>query len=206
MASARAFSPRKQPRQQRSLQTVAAILQAAEQVFARHGYAHGTTNRIAARAGVSIGSLYEYFPNKDALLVALIERHVVQGEQALTAAVAAIQPGASLQQQVQTLVSAMIELHASDRDLHRVLFEEAPRPAALRRRLARAEEAIIVGLASFLAARRELSLHDPTLAAQILVRVVEGLVHRWAAERSPTAPEQLAKEITKLVCSYLTSR
>ena len=67
------------PRQERSRATVEAILEAAAQVFERHGYAAGTTNRIAERAGVSIGSLYQYFPNKDAILVALVEQHVDEG-------------------------------------------------------------------------------------------------------------------------------
>ena len=61
---------RKFPQQSRSQETVEAIVGAATQVFERHGYAAGTTNRIAERAGVSIGPLYQYFPNKDAILVA----------------------------------------------------------------------------------------------------------------------------------------
>ena len=65
--------------------TVDAILAAAAQVFARHGYAAATTNRIAERAGVSIGSLYEYFSNKDALLVAILEAHIQEGEAILAA-------------------------------------------------------------------------------------------------------------------------
>jgi AcrR family transcriptional regulator len=73
------FRPRKSPLQGRSRVTVDAIL-AAAQVFATHGYAAETTNRIAERAGISIGSLYEYFPNKDALLVAILEAYVREGE------------------------------------------------------------------------------------------------------------------------------
>jgi AcrR family transcriptional regulator len=74
------YRPRKQPRQSRSRDTVAAVLKAAAQVFTSRGYAATTTNHIAERAGVSIGSLYEYFPNKDALLVALMEQHIEEGE------------------------------------------------------------------------------------------------------------------------------
>jgi AcrR family transcriptional regulator len=66
-----ASQPRRKPVQDRSLATVEAILEAAAQVFERYGYAAGTTNRIAGRAGVAIGSLYQYFRNKDAILVAL---------------------------------------------------------------------------------------------------------------------------------------
>ncbi|MBR8740165.1 TetR/AcrR family transcriptional regulator [Nocardiopsis sp. MG754419] len=68
-------TPRKTPRQQRSRHTVEVLLEAAAQVFEREGY-DATTNRIAERAGYSIGTLYQYFPNKRALLYALAERHV----------------------------------------------------------------------------------------------------------------------------------
>ena len=73
------LKPRKRPSQARSKATVEAILVAAAQVFRRQGYAGATTDRIAERAGVSVGSLYQYFPNKDAILVALTERHVDAG-------------------------------------------------------------------------------------------------------------------------------
>ena len=55
---------------------MAAILEAAADQIAHEGFAAMTTNRVAARAGVSIGSLYQYFPNKQALLVALLEEHL----------------------------------------------------------------------------------------------------------------------------------
>ena len=67
--------PRKSPKQRRSKATVDALLEATAQVLVSHGYQKATTNRIAERAGVSIGSLYEYYPNKDALVASLIEKH-----------------------------------------------------------------------------------------------------------------------------------
>jgi AcrR family transcriptional regulator len=79
----RRLVPRKLPKQERSEATVESILDAAAQVFERHGYAAGTTSRIAERAGVSIGSLYQYFPNKDAILVALVHRHLAESTAAL---------------------------------------------------------------------------------------------------------------------------
>ncbi len=66
---------RRKPRQARAVATYEAILEGAARVFKREGW-DATTNRIAEEAGVGIGSVYEYFPNKQALIVALAERHV----------------------------------------------------------------------------------------------------------------------------------
>lgn len=85
MARAQPKTGRRQPRQARSLDTVEVLLEAAARVFRRQGW-RATTNRIAAEAGVSVGSLYEYFPNKQALLAALAERHLAVAERAIAAA------------------------------------------------------------------------------------------------------------------------
>lgn len=75
----RQLDPRKQPRQRRSEETRHRILDAATHVFAEYGYAAGTTNRIAEYADVSVGSLYQYYPNKDAILLELATRHLDAG-------------------------------------------------------------------------------------------------------------------------------
>ena len=69
-------NPRKTLRQQRSRETVERILEAAAHIFNERGYTEATTNEIADEADVSIGSLYQYFPNKDALLLALAHKHI----------------------------------------------------------------------------------------------------------------------------------
>ena len=69
------LNPRKIPAQARSAATVEAILQAATQVLISSGFEKMSTTRIAERAGVSVGSFYQYFPNKRALLAALVHRH-----------------------------------------------------------------------------------------------------------------------------------
>src|SRR3954470_13240534 len=66
---------RKKPQQERSIAMVATLLEAATRVFVKEGYAKATTNRIAAAAGVSVGSLYQYFPSKDAIAVELLRRY-----------------------------------------------------------------------------------------------------------------------------------
>src|SRR6185369_17163863 len=69
-------TPRKRPRQDRSRATVDSILEATARVLVKRGFDGLTTNLVAETAGVSVGSLYQYFPNKEALVSALIEKHV----------------------------------------------------------------------------------------------------------------------------------
>src|SRR3954470_9305494 len=69
-------TPRKRPRQARSRATVESVLEATARVLVKRGFDGLTTNLVAEAAGVSIGSLYQYFPNKAALVAALIEKHV----------------------------------------------------------------------------------------------------------------------------------
>lgn len=202
-----ALTPRKAPAQERSRATVAAILTAAARIFATHGYAAGTPNRIAARAGVSIGSLYEYFPNKDALLVALVEAHMSEGEAVLLRTAAEVADARlPLPEAVRRFVTAMVSLHAQDPAFHRVIFEESPLPPRVRRRLADIEGRACALLAAYLEAHPEFTRDDPALAARIVVQTVEALSHRLGihARRSTDVQAQI-DEITSLVAGYLTA-
>jgi AcrR family transcriptional regulator len=203
-----ALRPRKQPRQSRSRETVAAVLKAAAQVFTTRGYAATTTNHIAERAGVSIGSLYEYFPNKDALLVALMEQHIGEGESIL-ARVALEAPAGPphVREMVRRFVRAMVELHARDRVLHRVLFEEAPLPKRVRRQLADVETRITERVEAYLRAHPNVTKRDPALAAAVLVQTIEGLTHKLVVHGDPQADvEAYVEEIVALVTAYLAAK
>jgi AcrR family transcriptional regulator len=200
--------PRKVPRQQRAVETRARILDAARAVFQEHGYAHGTTNRIAEAAGLSVGSLYQYFPNKDAILVELVDAHIDAGTEAVGAALASTAPAGgdalSLRGLVGPVVEAMVHLHASDPRLHRVLFEEAPRPPEQLARLRALEHDLTDLLADVLATHPEVQAPEPRVAARLVIDTIESLVHRIATDDgSGIAPEVLVDEITHLVVAYL---
>jgi AcrR family transcriptional regulator len=109
-----ALSPRKTPRQARARATCEAILEAGAQILASQGLGGFNTNAVAERAGVSIGSLYQYFPNKDALMVALIRRQQQRQEAALLTAVARIEGDADLESVVRILVRAAMQHHHDD--------------------------------------------------------------------------------------------
>jgi AcrR family transcriptional regulator len=184
---------------------VAAILEGAAQVFERRGYAAGTTDAIAERAGVSIGSLYQYFPNKDAILVALAERHLKEGFEVmgtLLAETSSRPPG--LTPLLRRFVEAMMALHRREPRLHRVLFEEAPLPASLRRGLARREEELASRVADLLASHPDLELPDAALAGYVLVRTVEGLVHGFILHPPERIDvEEFTEEVVTLLYRYL---
>jgi AcrR family transcriptional regulator len=198
--------PRKSPAQARSRETVAAILRGAAQVFSRHGYAAGTTNRIAERAGVSIGSLYEYFPNKDALLVALMVEHVREGEALLLRTRADLGPGPhALRDVVHRFVTAMVALHDRDAALHRVLFEQTPLPRPIRDLLEAVEARITQFLVTMLARYPEVRLRHPERTARLVVQVVEALTHRHVLETHHDDDQAFVDEVVTLVLAYLTA-
>jgi AcrR family transcriptional regulator len=199
----RRLEERKAPRQQRAVETRARILDAARGVFAEHGYAAGTTNRIAEAAGMSVGSLYQYFPNKDAILVVLVRDHIADGTAEVQAALAAGDDGAPLPDTVRRVVAALYDVHAREPRLHRVLFEESPRPPSLLRELHRLEDEIVALVAERLRTEQP-ALEDPELTARIAVCTIESLVHRLVATDRPPDRDRFVDEVTHLVGDHLT--
>ncbi|WP_420311832.1 TetR/AcrR family transcriptional regulator [Streptomyces sp. YS-B37] len=169
--------PRKRPRQQRSQETYDTILEAAAQLFESLGYTTATTNKIADRAGVSIGSLYQYFPNKDALLYALGERHVRSLASAMNAAMAELRSAAPPPEQtIRTLYSTLAQLHDTDQHLHRLLYDQTPRPAEAAAQL-RAFQAEMAAEVEHHLRRLDLGAPDPTLTALLVVQAAEAQIH-----------------------------
>ncbi|WP_457784532.1 TetR/AcrR family transcriptional regulator, partial [Streptomyces olivaceus] len=126
----RGLAPRKQPRQVRAELTRERILDAAAHVFGEYGYAAGTTNRIAERARVSIGSLYQYYPNKDAILAELVTRHLDTGRAAVMRHQGKELPR-SLEEVLRLFVRVAVDNHLDDPQLLRVMAEQGPRSPEL---------------------------------------------------------------------------
>jgi len=199
------LSPRKRPRQRRSQQTVDAILEAAARVFAERGHAGGTTNHIAATAGVSVGSLYEYFPNKDAILVALVERQMDEMAAGVLAHLRAERTGQDgARPLIRHFVVAMLEAHERETDLYHVVFSEAPHPAELHACVLQMEETLAHALEAQLLQCQELSLNDSDTPAHLVVQTTEALTHRFVHhgihDLTRTA---FVDEVVTLLCGYL---
>jgi AcrR family transcriptional regulator len=198
-----ATSPRKEPRQARSRATVETLLDATARVLQRDGYDHTSTNRIAEAAGVSIGSLYQYFPSKEAIVAALVEREV-EAQFAIVASKMAEVLDAPLDVAVRALIEAFVACHRLHPRLHKVLTEEVPRVGALKRVVEveqRAEQLLRAGLEH---RRSELRLRDPAMTAFLLMNAVEGVLH-GALLYSPKLIDEaaLVDELTRLVLRYL---
>ncbi|NLU73397.1 TetR/AcrR family transcriptional regulator [Streptomyces sp. HNM0575] len=196
----RRLEPRKQPRQIRAELTRERILTAAAHVFAEFGYAAGTTNRIAERARVSIGSLYQYFPNKDAVLAELLTRHlapqrVVPGPEDRTRPLVDV---------VRDIVLAALEHHRDDPRLLRLMIEEGPRSRALVEQIGELRVARVGALHELLASHPEVIVEDVETAAAIIDAGVELIVHQLAAAPAPLAAERLERELVAMLMRYLT--
>jgi AcrR family transcriptional regulator len=193
---------RKDPRQPRAQATLDAILSAAAHVLVEQGYDRATTNRIAEVAGVSIGSLYQYFPNKDAVVAALCERHVRETLSLLTQHIESMQT-VPLEQALHAYVEAMIDMHRKGRELHRVIAVESMRIQGVEALTGFFERAR--GLC-----RDFLALHAPSLrpidielAAFILVHAVDGIVDAAVLEPRLLKHPALVDETCALILRYL---
>jgi len=126
MPAKRRIKARKQPLQQRSRETVAVILEAAARVLEARGLEGYNTNAVAERGGISVGSVYQYFPNKDALTLALIAKFEEELLEKVRDAVA-VSEGKSLTASLSLVVRAQLEVHAERAGLNRILETEEDR-------------------------------------------------------------------------------
>ncbi len=201
----RGFEARRRPLQSRSQATVDVILEAAAEVFSEHGYAAGTTNRIAQRAGVSVGSFYQYFPNKDAVLVALVDNHVNAGMRTVEALLTdAVGSAVDLEELLRSFVAAMVALHGREPDLHRVLFEEAPHPPELHECVLQTEEALAHTWLSILQRLPGVAVRDADTAAHLVVQLTEALTHRFVLHGlHDLSADLFIEEVVTLLKRYL---
>lgn len=199
-------NPRKFPRQQRARATVDAIIVATAQLLTEQGFETLTTARVAERAGVSIGSLYQYFPNKQALAAAVIDHY---GELFAASFVEIVEARshATMPDSVDALIHAGFVAHPHEPDLHRTLMNLAPRvnrsekTKELSGRIARFIESVLARHRSELAPDLE-----PGEAAALIEAVLETVAHR-ALDGHPAgiANGKAIAQCRRLVLAYLTS-
>lgn len=193
--------PVRQAVQARSRNTIEAIVEATARILTRDGWPACNTNAIARVAGVSIGSVYEYFKNKEAILELILDRHLTSGEAKLAGLSAAARGGLPLDDVVRLLVEGFVAVHSDNPRLHRVLSAEVPISGRQRQRIAQIRSGAIALLAGLLVGRVE----RPELRATMMIDAADALTHRWFVDERGVAakPGEMTRELQQMLRSYL---
>jgi AcrR family transcriptional regulator len=198
------LNPRKRPRQARSMVTLDAIFEAAIQVLLNEGIHRLTTTRVAERAGVSVGTMYQYFPHKQALLYALNERYLDLVADRVEATCRA-HHGATTPVMVEALVRTYWNAKTERSDVTRALYSSAVEldNAALIEAFAKRTDAATVAM---LQSASGASYADIALVNTTLLSVIFGTV-RNVFERNLSPPRQIAirDQLVTMCIAYLTS-
>jgi AcrR family transcriptional regulator len=198
--------PRKTASQERSRATVDALIEATARILVKEGFDKASTNRIAAVAGVSVGSLYQYFPTKEALVAAVIERHQQEIAQTVRGELAGVlaQP---LETAIRRLVTVAVKAHRVDPKLHRVVAEQIPRVGELEKLATFNRENYTLFKTYLERHRDELRVHDLELASFVCVTSIEALTHNAVLHHAKTFSDDtmdaLIDEAARLVIGYL---
>jgi AcrR family transcriptional regulator len=206
MARKSLTKPRKHASQERSRATVDALIEATARILVREGFDKASTNRIAEKAGVSVGSLYQYFPGKEALVAAVMERHNQELMEVVRSALTEV-AALPMEQAVRKLVAAAIKAHRVDPKLHRVLAEQIPRTGRLVNTEAFNRETYALFRAYLGAHCDEFRTVDLGLATFVCVTSIEALTHTAVLHQSEILSDEaygaLVDEATRLVVRYL---
>jgi AcrR family transcriptional regulator len=196
------LEPRKSPVQARSAASVEAILQATIQVLLSVGKERLTTTRVALRAGVSVGTLYQYFPNKSALLQAALQRHLLDVRDVVEL-VCKQQEGAPLRQMVTALITAFLQAKMRDAKASVALYAVSSDldAAKIVRQMGTRFHQVIVQM---LATSSEPLTTDPKLVASILQGAMLGVSRTILESGSPEKQvDALRRELIVVACAYM---
>lgn len=197
-------TPRKLPKQSRSRVTVEAILEATTHILVEEGYDKANTNRIAERARISIGSLYQYFPNKEALMTALMEQHAQEMAELVGTKLDRLFDS-PLKIAIPEIITAVVAAHAINPRLHQVLSDEIPR-SERSPQMQQADEKITILLRAYLDRWRDvIQPQNLDLTVFILSRTVDSLCHSAVIEYPNFVRDsQFETEVSNLLLACLT--
>jgi AcrR family transcriptional regulator len=193
---------RRTPTQDRAHQTIEVLLEATAQVLVEVGYARLSTNRVAKRAGVSVGTLYQYFADKESLIEALGQR-VAERQLAVIAEQLAQSAGASLEDAVRGLIQGVVEAKRVEPELSQALAREVPRRGQLdheRRTLQRLTEVVSAAMRR----RSDIRPLNAEVAAFTLVHSTFAVIQGALGGRPELlADDELTDSLVELCLRYL---
>ncbi|MBJ3815996.1 TetR/AcrR family transcriptional regulator [Shimwellia pseudoproteus] len=193
--------PRKSPVQARSVATVAALHTATIQILAREGLARCTTTRVAGRAGIAVGSLYQYYPNRDALLAAVLEQHLDGVASAVEAAAQAAR-GKGVAQMAADLVAAVVAAKLDNPQVSQALYRIAGERggAAI---AARIHQRMAVAVCQMLESAADAHFSAPAVTAEIALGAIAGPIRaQLEGQLPPAAGRALVAQLTLLLQGY----
>lgn len=196
------LKPRKSPLQARSAATIAILHQAAIQVLIRDGIGRCTTTRIALRAGISVGSLYQYYPNRDALLAAVLRQHLDAVADAVEEACRGCH-GRPVAAMAGPLVAVFLEAKLRDPAKSKALYAFGQERGGARL-ASRHRARMVTAIAAMLASASDTHFEDDALTAMMMLGVLMGPVQAVLEGRAPPAfAQRLEQELALLLSSYL---
>lgn len=202
--SAAALTPRKSPVQARSAVTVDALHVAAIQVLTQEGLSRCTTTRIAERAGMSVGSLYQYYPNRDALLAAVLEKHLNGIADAVERACRENcgRPGAVM---AKALVTAFLTAKLHDPRESKALYAVAEERGGTELVL-RMYDRTVAAVAAMIATAPDARFDDPEMTGRIALGAMVGPIRSLLEGQAPSGFEaHIEVQLGRLLTAYFES-
>ena len=188
--------PRKLPSQKRAKITVDTILEAAAQVFTELGYAACTTNKIAERAGISIGSLYQYFPNKDAIIVSLTEKMFRDGLDIMEGMFEDMDDMQITHRQIpRRFIDGMVAVHMNNPKLHKLLMDHAPDLQSISEKGWEYEKEFSNILIKMLGKEPNLRVKNLSLTAPFIVLLTDAVCH-WLIQLNTQNLEDIKNPVS----------
>jgi len=200
------ISPRKEPKQERSQSMIDAVMEATTRILTTMGAEKTTTNKVAELAGISVGSLYQYFPNKDAVFAKLIERHLAHHKEVVVK-ILEENVNQPTDLAIEKIMSHMVGMYLSKKKILKPLMVHIPRLEKTRDTLLMRNEVIDV-IAAYLESRRsDLVVTDIRASLVILVNSVMGVMTTMLfSETELMSPEAMTAELSVLAKRYLMGK
>lgn len=197
------LEPRKRPRQARSRAMVDALIEATARVLVEDGYDRASTNRIAKVAGVSVGSLYQYFPNKEALVVAVVDRHMEQVS-LLVHQLAEELEDAPIDHAVRSVIQGLAAIHQVNPALHMAMVRQADHLA--HPRLQKIRDGMETVVARWLERRASDVRPSNHVVASFVLNVAVRAVEHEMQLAPEHDPDEVLAELADMVQRYLDAK
>lgn len=198
---------RRTPQQERAENTVSSILLAAEKLLSQEAQTSFTTNHIAEVAGVSIGSLYQYFPNKEAILAKLVEEMLGESRRVLLDTLRTIPISAPLEIFVQELIGSLARVFTQQGQTRRILLEQLPLLGKFKSLQELKHEVQTVIKEELLRRYEDLNKNQIDECVFIMVQSVETVLNTCVyLEFNSQKMHDVLSELNKMIFTYLKVR